>query len=185
MDLSPHQYYHIYNRSNNSEIVFKAREDYYLFLEKYKAYLETLLDTIAYCLMPTHFHFLIYIKSEDIEKVRKNVGILLSSYTTKTNLVYRRHGSLFQRHTKAKLVDDEDYLVTLLTYIHQNPVRAGLVKSIEDWEFSSYRDLISVGHHESRPKLKKEIIKEYFSSIEDFEKYSKATIEAIRKEYWI
>ena len=185
MELHPNEYYHIYNRSNNSEVAFKSQKNYSLFLKKYKQYFESDLDTIAYCLMPTHFHFLVYVKTETPEKVNKNIGVLLSSYTRSINLNFGRHGSLFQHHTKAKPVSDEDYLVTLMTYIHQNPIRKKLTKRLEDWEFSSYRDLIGVRNDPERPLVKKEFIKNHFQSHEEFERFSGAVLETVRSEFWV
>jgi len=76
MDLHPNRYYHLYNRSNNAEIAFKIRENYLYFLKKYRPGLADSLDTIGYCLMPTHFHFLVYIRSEDVHALKKRVGTL-------------------------------------------------------------------------------------------------------------
>ncbi len=144
MDLFPNKYFHLYNRSNNSEIVFKERENYMFFLRKYRQYLSEDVTTLSYCLMPTHFHFLIYVRSKETELIKKNIGILLSSYTKAINKAFSRTGSLFQNHTKTKLITDERYLLRLTNYIHQNPLRIGLVKNIVDWEFSSYRDYIGI-----------------------------------------
>ena len=185
MELHPFEYYHIYNRSNNSEVAFKSRENFSLFLKKYKRYFESDLDTIAYCLMPTHFHFLVFVKTETPERVNKNIGVLLSSYTRAMNLNYGRHGSLFQHHTKAKPVSDEDYLVTLMTYIHQNPIRRKLAKRLEDWEFSSYLDLIAARNDPQRPPVNNEFIKNYFESSEEFERFSGAVLKTVRSEFWV
>ena len=67
---------------------------------------------------------------------------LQSSYTKAINKRYNRHGSLFQAHFNAKSVSSDEYLITLLTYIHQNPVRSGLVAKAEEWLYSSYQDYI-------------------------------------------
>ena len=81
MHMFPNKYYHLYNRSNNNEILFKTTENYLYFLKKYRFYLEPLLDTLAYCLMPTHFHFLVYVKTVDTENINFKIGTFLSSYT--------------------------------------------------------------------------------------------------------
>lgn len=62
MEFETGKYYHFYNRSNNEELLFKSEENYVYFLEKYRYYLGPLFSTLAYCLMPTHFHFLVKIK---------------------------------------------------------------------------------------------------------------------------
>ncbi len=76
--------------------------------------------------------------------ISDKIGILLSSYTKAINKRYGRHGSLFQNHSNAKPVPYDRYLITLLTYIHQNPVRSKLVDKAEDWKYSSYQDYIDI-----------------------------------------
>ena len=182
MQLYPYQYYHLYNQSNNEEVIFKSPENYGFFLKKYRLYLETSLDTIAYCLMPTHFHCLVHITSEDISHIKKNIGTLLSSYTKAINKLYQRHGNLFQEHTKAKHIDDDAYLITLTAYIYQNPVRSRLVAKQEDWRFSSYQDYIGM-RNGTLPK--KDIIINQFPSIEEFKKFSEQMLDRVKAKYWV
>jgi hypothetical protein len=115
--------------------------------------------------MPTHFHFLVYVKTDQVELLKKKVGLLLSSYTKAINVRYGRHGSLFQEHTKSKRVDKDRYLLKLVTYIHQNPIRAEIAKHLEDWEFSSYRDYSGM---RNGTLVRKETIQSYFLSVKDF-----------------
>jgi len=63
--LESGSYYHIYNRGNNKESIFLDEDNYLYFLTKWKKYLHPFVDTLAYCLMPNHFHFLIKVKPED------------------------------------------------------------------------------------------------------------------------
>ncbi len=63
MKFYENQYYHIFNRTNNEEALFRNRDNYLFFLKKYRHYLDDHFDTIAYCLMPTHFHFLVRAKT--------------------------------------------------------------------------------------------------------------------------
>ena len=182
MQLYPNQYYHLYNRSNNDEIIFKSPENYLYFLNRYRHYLENLVDTFAYCLMPTHFHFLIYILSEDVLYIEKRIGTWLSAYAKAINKRYNRHGSLFQRHTKAKLIHEESYLLTLITYIHQNPVRSELVEKIEYWQHSSYLDYIG---KRKGTLPKKDILKTRFTTIEEFIEFSNRPIPMVKKAYWV
>jgi len=67
-------------------------------------------------------------------------GQLSRSYTKAINKRYKRHGSLFQHHTKAVWIHSDNYLTTAAAYIHQNPVVSGLVDKLEDWIYSSYQD---------------------------------------------
>jgi len=199
MDINPNKYYHIYNRSNNYETVFKSIENYDYFIRKYRKYLAFHFDTIAYCLMPTHFHFLVFVKDidrkdkpEDISEIefidsimlyiKKKTGLLLSSYAKAINKRYNRHGSLFKGHTKALEVDDESYLLSLISYIHQNPIRAGLVHSLDEWYFSSYREYIDQDRSDF---ISKEIVYSYFRTIDEFKKHSEILLDNINEKYWI
>jgi len=182
MIIYPNQYYHLFNRSNNNELVFKSRENYLYFLRKYRHYFDGLIDTIGYCLMPTHFHFFIFIIYENIELIKSRIGIWQSSYTKAINKKFERHGSLFQHHSKAKHVDDESYLITLLTYIHQNPVRSNLVAKAEDWEFSSYRDYIDL---RKGTLLNKTVVKGIFPTVEELKEFTEKAMIKIEEKYWV
>ncbi|MBK9248114.1 MAG: transposase [Ignavibacteria bacterium] len=182
MELYPNRYYHIYNRSNNNEVVFRSDDNYSYFLRKYHAAFHESLDTIAYCLMPTHFHFLVHVISDDTERIKHSLGKLQSSFTQSINRHYRRHGNLFQQHSKSKHIENEEYLKTLLTYIHQNPVRSKLVNKPEEWKYSSYCDYIG---YRASILPKKVIGLKYFSTIEEFRSYSERGIEEIDARYWI
>jgi putative transposase len=173
MEIHQGGYYHIYNRSNNSETVFKSPENYVFFLSKYRKYLERSLDTIAYCLMPNHFHFLVFVRSEEIAGIKNAFGLLQSSYTKAINRRYHRNGSLFQQHAKAKLIDRDESLLTLIAYIHQNPIRRGLAEKLADWEYSSYREYLGLC---KSTFVSKSYIQEYFSSIEDFKEFSEEMV---------
>jgi putative transposase len=183
MIIEEDKYYHLYNRSNNNEIVFKEEESYNYFLNKYRLYCDPYFETISYCLMPTHFHFLVYSKSNDEVNARKSIALLLSSYTKAINKRFKRHGSLFQPRTKAKEVTDDSYLVTLISYIHQNPLRAKLVDHIGDWQHSSFRNLIQMRMEEWTAQ--NNILSSFFESPVDFKIFSEIMIECVRKEFWI
>lgn len=144
MILEQGKYYHLYNRSNNRETVFKEYENHEYFLDKYQRLVSPYAATIAYCLMPTHFHFCIYVTTDDMDRLRDNIGVLLSSYTKGINKRFDRHGSLFQKHTKAIWIEDENHLLTVCRYIHLNPRRANLVSSPDEWQFSSYGDYLGI-----------------------------------------
>jgi putative transposase len=152
--------FHVYNRGNNQQRIFFERENYLFFLRKVRKHVLPHGDLLAYCLMPNHFHFLIVVKpsspfpsngfapsdgngEEDVDPLALNLGIavLLRSYTQAINKQYQRTGSLFQQKTKAKyLTETADYAFICFQYIHQNPLRAGLVAQLEAWEFSSFND---------------------------------------------
>lgn len=174
MELESNKYYHLYNRSNNHELLFRKRDNYLYFLEKYRKYISPFVDTLAYCLMPDHLHFSVYVKSEYPILIKKNIGLLLSSYTKAINKSYSRVGSLFQQHSKSKLIEDDNNLLTVIAYIHQNPLRKNLVASIEEWEFSSYRDYLGL---RDGTLINKTFIENRFFSIEAFRLFSLSKVE--------
>ena len=174
MELIKDNYYHLYNRSNNKEILFYNQENYLFFLSKYNK-LINYVDTLAFCLMPTHFHFLIKINSNDQNKITRMIGDILSGYTKAINKSLNRTGSLFQLHTKAKPIKSQKHLIALVHYIHQNPVRSKLVSKLEEWEFSSYRDYIGV--REGKLTLTEEILSQY-KNIDEFIEHSNMTIDS-------
>jgi len=174
-------YYHLYNRSNNRELLFRSRDNYYYFLEKFRTYIGPYCAVLASCLMPTHFHFLIRIETEDSLLMSRQIAVLLRSYTRAINKRFSRHGNLFGQNTRAKCVDDERYLLSLINYIHQNPIRAGRVKSLDDWQYSSYLDLAGIRDGDLPDR---NIIRRYFRTDDEFISYSEGIVERMQKEYW-
>ena len=91
----------------------------------------------AYCLMPNHVHLLIEELGDEIGTVMKRIGIAYVSYYNKH---YDRSGPLFEDRFKSEPVGDVGYFVTLLRYIHQNPVAGGIVRNVGDYTWSSWRE---------------------------------------------
>jgi putative transposase len=116
-------FYHIYNRGNHRDTVFFEPFDYEYFLtladdnaEKYR------IEIIAYCLMRNHVHFLICQKTDDSESISKWMGCSTMSYSHFFNKKYNQVGSVFQGRFKSKYVENDEYLIHLSKYIHNNPV---------------------------------------------------------------
>lgn len=89
----------------------------------------------AYCLMSNHFHLLIREREESVGETVKRIA---SSYVYYFNRKYKRDGHLFKERFKSEPVNDMAYFTTLLRYIHQNPVKAGIVEHVKDYEYSSW-----------------------------------------------
>lgn len=157
MNLLQGDIYHVFNRGNNREVIFRRRSNYHHFLDGIRKYLLKRCDLLAWCLMPNHFHFLVHANESSVPVIQdlsfnrqqfsQGIKQLLSSYAKSINKQEGRTGSLFQQKTKGLYVSDpsEDYSLTVFHYIHQNPVRAGLVDRMEDWEFSSFNEYIGKG----------------------------------------
>ncbi len=130
-------YYHIFNRGVNRERVFVSGENYcYLqqLLPKYSSQKE--IGIVCYCLMPTHYHFLLC--QNDGGTISEFVNTLFNAYVQAFNKQQRRRGPLFEGRFRHVHVGRQEYLLHLMRYIHLNPVMAGLVKKPEDWRFSDY-----------------------------------------------
>ena len=139
--LAVGEHYHVYNRGNNRQPVYFERDDYLFFLRQWRKYLGATCDVVAYCLMPTHYHFLVHIITDGFSHGMQLLGI---SYTKAINKQRNRVGALFQGAFRAQYIERDEYLLHVSRYIHLNPVLIGLVQRPEDWEFSSYRDYLGL-----------------------------------------
>jgi REP element-mobilizing transposase RayT len=100
--LGSDQYFHLYNRGNNHGKIFFERENYAYFLRLIRDHLpDDKTEMVAYCLMPTHYHFLGRTKSDDLSRQMQS---LLLAYTKAINVRFKRVGTLFQGRFKAKMV---------------------------------------------------------------------------------
>ena len=164
------KYYHIYNRGINSGILFKEKTNYEHFLKLYDFHINPIAETYAWCLMKNHFHFLIRIKEEnEITSENKilpsqSFSNLFNAYTKAFNKSYNRHGSLFERPFRRKLINHERYFQNLITYIHNNPVHHQICDHPLEYSWSSYLTCIS----EKPTKLMRDDVIRIFENIENF-----------------
>jgi putative transposase len=134
-------YYHIYNRGVSQSTLFREAVNYRFVLEKIQKYRkENEVALIAYCLMPTHYHFLC---RQDGDCPAGNVPqAVFNSYSKAYNLKYGHSGTLFEGRFRAKPILSKEYLLHLCRYIHGNPVKDGLVADPADWPWSNYLEWI-------------------------------------------
>lgn len=125
-------------RGNEKKDIFLDQKDKSRFIdilikmkEKYNYKLE------GYCLMDNHIHLLINDNENDISQIMKSINV---SYVYYFNNAYGRTGHLFQDRFVSEVVADDRYLLAVSAYIHNNPVRAGIVKKPEDFQWSSMRE---------------------------------------------
>lgn len=132
--------YHAMFRGINHQIIFEDDEDHQKYLETLKTYQKKSGYIIyAYCLMSNHIHLLIKEETEDLSIAFRRIG---ASYVYWYNWKYGRRGHLFQDRYKSEVVENDSYFLTVMRYIHQNPLKAGIVKNIADYQWSSYREYI-------------------------------------------
>jgi putative transposase len=148
--LQPGRYYHLYNRGNNGEDLFREERNYRYFLELYAHHIQPLVDTFAYCLMRNHFHLLIRVKTSQVSETCEVLSHasqcfsnLFNAYAKAINKAYSRTGSLFQDRFHRIEVTTDQYFTNLVYYIHMNPQKHGFVADFRDWSFSSYRAMLT------------------------------------------
>jgi len=129
-------YYHIINRGVEQRVIFKEASDYEYFEELMCFYMRSYGITLHnYCLMGNHYHLLLEIKTENLSKFMRQLNM---NYAIYFNKKYKRTGHLWQGRFKSWYVTDEAYLYTLMLYIEQNPLKAKMVKHLEEYPYSSY-----------------------------------------------
>ena len=139
VDLTVGDYYHIYNRAVSGNQLFREEHNYWFFISKIKKYLLDSVAILAYCLMPTHYHFLVKLKKLSLPTAMQRMAM---SYSASYNKIYMRSGHLFQGRYQLRFIGTLPYLVQAANYIHINPWSAGLVRSPDDWQMSSYLEYI-------------------------------------------
>ena len=140
---SENRIYHVMLRGINQQQIFEDAEDRSKFLDTLQEYKEICrYELLAYCLMGNHIHLLIRENGDSLETIFKRIcGRFVYWY----NIKYQRVGHLFQDRFKSEPVDSEEYFFTVLRYIHQNPIKAGLCRRIEDYAYSSYLEYLNAG----------------------------------------
>lgn len=185
--MTPGILYHLYTHANGFENLFRSDENYRYFLRRYEHFIPPVADTLAYCLMPNHIHFLIRIKKEaeiqatfqssevfgnlrglTVEKrISKQFSNLFNSYTKAFNKMYSRRGSLFIPNFKRKEITSDNYFTSVVRYIHANPIQHGFVKSIEAWPWSSHKNILG----QSSLLVKHEEVIQWFGNSEEFVRF--------------
>jgi REP element-mobilizing transposase RayT len=118
------RYYHIFNRGNNRDALFYELENYQYFIDKFRHYLDDFVEVYAYCLMKTHFHFLIKNKNQPPANNTDNAKPPL---LTPVEKAFR-----------------DFYLKNIIRYIHLNPVVSELCNRPEEYEHSSYNKILTM-----------------------------------------
>lgn len=174
-------FYHVYDRGASKSKIFLEDEDYTVFLNLLKRYLSPdevhdssgrvyanfydSVELLAFCLMPNHFHLMVY--QVDEGALSNLMHSVMASYSRYFNNKYDRSGPLFESRYKASRVSGDSYLFHISRYIHLNP------KDWRHWPWSSlpyYLDSLDAGW--VRPERVLELFKDrqaYLSFVEDYE----------------
>ena len=163
--------YHIMLRGINRQQIFEDTEDHQRFIETLLKYKEQCGYLIyAYCLMGNHLHILLKEGKEEIDLIVKRIA---GSYVYWYNRKYRRTGHLFQDRFKSEPVDDDRYFLTVLRYIHQNPIKAKICKTAEQYRYSSMNEYLVNSNHVDVDLVFSMISKEQFIEFHKEENFDK------------
>lgn len=131
--------YHVMLRGVNKQNIFEDDEDRLKFLTTIKYYKKiSNYKVYGYCLMNNHIHLLLKENEETLSTILRRIS---SSYVRWYNEKYLRCGHLFQERFKSEVVETQAYFLTVLRYIHQNPIKAGMTKNLQ-YKWSSYQDYL-------------------------------------------
>lgn len=132
-------------RANAGELLFREDADYVYFLELIRERkIKYNFKLYAFCLLPKHYHLLIETQDKNISKVMQAIN---TSYTLYFNNKYKRQGHLVAGRFQMKVVNKDASLLELTYHIHLNPLRVGLSKMPEEYQFSSYLEYTKDGDY--------------------------------------
>ena len=198
--------YHIYNRGNNKESIFKEPQNYLYFLTLWKKYIQPIADTFCYNLLPNHFHFFIRVREHQTSQVvaqtsqvlaqtsqvfetcevsqkplEQNFSNLFNAYAKAINKKYNRTGSLFQERFRRKEITNDAYFTNLIGYIITNAAKHGICKKAKEYPHSAYAALIS----DSNTSLLRDEVLDWFGGREKFIEYINNYEENIALKKWM
>ena len=195
-------YYHIYNRGNNGETIFRSKENYLYFLKLYLQHFYIMAETFAYCLLPNHFHFVVWIRSraevevlaEKTPRVLETLGVskavptpsqafgnLCNAYAKAVNKRYGRTGSLLEHPFGRIPVTTDAYFFNLITYVHRNPQKHGIMADFRDWPYSSYDAIL----HDKPTRVSKTAVLEWYGDVKLFEEAHQNAPDETPLQKWL
>ena len=190
-DFEEKEIYHVYNRTNNHELLFLSDENKRFFLKRYSEILSPFVDTFCWSLLSNHFHFLIRIKPQSAIKIflqdkakkyltstekdfiQNKIPIsklmeheftrFFQSYALAFYKAHNRKGNLFYKPFKRVRIDKDSQFTMAIIYVHANAMKHRLVTDFQNYKWSSWQTLLS-----DQPTLlmRKEVI-EWFGNLEE------------------
>src|SRR5581483_1153040 len=129
--------YHAINRGNNRDAVFARAADYRAFLHALgQTQLRYPFELFGYCLMTNHFHLLLRpAAGQSISRILQSLTV---AHTWRYHREHRSVGHVWQGRFKSPVIQEDDHFLVVLRYIEANPLRAGMVQSLDDYPWSSY-----------------------------------------------
>lgn len=139
--ISTTGYYHVIMRGQNKEYIFKSEvhKEYFM---KSVATIEKdeQLSIVAWCLMDNHVHLVIKTEPEILAIAFKRLNIKYAMYYHRSN---KSLGHVFQDRFKSEPIESDEYLMRVIRYVHNNPIKARMIKKLEAYRWSSYNDYLN------------------------------------------
>lgn len=137
---SPTNYYHIMARGNNREYIFNnpINKNYYLEVLKEQAE-DGLIDIAAYCIMDNHVHIVVEADMLNLTKAMKSIN---TKFAMKINKQNNRVGHVFQDRYRSEVIYNDSHLQQIVRYVHNNPIKAKISKTLDQYKWSSYNEYI-------------------------------------------
>ena len=134
--------YHIVFRGVNQQSIFEEEADY----KKLKDCIELIKEEMkfeiyAYCFMSNHVH--IILKEKELQDISLIMKRILTKYARWYNIKYGRSGALIANRYKSVPVELDEYFIHVIRYVHQNPLKAGIVQNLEEYPYSSYGEYLN------------------------------------------
>ena len=137
----PNAWHHVMNRARREEDLFIDKADYQQFIDLLQETVDLFnVNVAAFCLMPTHYHLMVQTPDANLSRCMRHLN---GVYTQRYNVRHSCDGTLFRGRYKSILVDVDSYVLQLVRYIHRNPLKAGLVKRLDQYVWSSHKGYLS------------------------------------------
>lgn len=139
-------YYHVYNRWFQKQLLFRSRVDFQKFFDYVFRYIKEYenISLISYCFLPNHFHFILQSKETGLEisEFMRKVQVSYAMYfKRKFETGLNSRAPVFEWRFKAKLIDTDEYLAQCIAYVNYNPLKHEIVKEITEYPWTSYHQL--------------------------------------------
>ncbi|MCU0435460.1 MAG: transposase [Bacteroidia bacterium] len=135
-------YYHVFHHAVGNENLFRERDNYRYFLDKLNKHLDGYCELTDWCLMPNHFHLIVFVKptlaeylsAEEVNnKVIKCFADFMNGYTKAMNKKYKRWGTIFAGRFRRIKIIDNTHLENTRAYLRSNPVHHGFTDNPDNW----------------------------------------------------
>ena len=176
----PGAFYHVINRGQSRRDIFLEDKGRQTFLDLIAEIARLWkIEIHAYCLMSNHYHLLVSTPAAGLSRVMRHLDGI---YTQKFNRVHHRDGPLFRGRYKAILIDAEEYFLSVVRYIHHNPLAAGMVTDLDRYRWSSHWGYLN--KKQCPTWLQSKAVLSRFDGLKDYQKFIREGVEAEIEDFY-